>query len=248
MDPGNRLCDALARAYADFSCYPLPKSLKASPHRDAAAILRTLSAAPLRELTGEQIGPYSGWALTTVGSVTDYKHFLPRILEQAVRRDAWMGTAPPIIAQRLLMGEWTKWPADEQAAVMDVLREAWLQASSENPDFGADASDWLCALSALEEDIAPLLSGWLFSSSPNASLQIASFARQAITLSSDQQDELIYWNYVDGRRRNQVVAWILSAPVRATLRASLDDFENDNRWRLEQALEALEASAECGQG
>ncbi len=75
--------------YDAFAPYPPPRSLHAL--RDPVAILATLTSAPLRELTGEQIGPYAGWAMTTVGDVTDYKHFLPRILEQAVRESLWTG-------------------------------------------------------------------------------------------------------------------------------------------------------------
>lgn len=42
--------------YAAFAPYPPPRNLHASPLRDPVAILETLTSAPLRELTGEQIG------------------------------------------------------------------------------------------------------------------------------------------------------------------------------------------------
>ena len=64
--------------------------MEASPLRDAREILMVLSAVPLRELTGEQVGPYSGWAMTTVGNERDYRHFLPRILELAVVDPVWL--------------------------------------------------------------------------------------------------------------------------------------------------------------
>ena len=44
-----------------------------------ALLNEQLTSAPLKELTGEEIGPYSGYAITTVGDADDYRHFLPRI-------------------------------------------------------------------------------------------------------------------------------------------------------------------------
>src|SRR5262249_5226325 len=91
MEPNAEVSRALNDAYELFSIYPRPRHLEASPVENADEMLRALTAAPLRQLTGEQIGPYSGSAILTVGDVNDYKHFLPRILEQAVRAPEWMG-------------------------------------------------------------------------------------------------------------------------------------------------------------
>src|SRR5690348_4317961 len=117
MTPSPALSEAIEGAYAKFAAYGRPSKLETSPLRDPKAILATLTGAPLRELTGKQIGPYAGWALTTVGSVQDYKHFLPRILEQAVLAPEWMGTQPQVIAARLKRALWRGWPVSEQAAV-----------------------------------------------------------------------------------------------------------------------------------
>src|SRR5690348_5088149 len=97
------LRDAIEQYYAAFAAKPRPQKLEASPLRDPGAILATLTAAPLRELTGEQIRPYSGWAMTTVGTDRDYRDFLPRIFELAVIDPVWLGAEPPIMASRLNM-------------------------------------------------------------------------------------------------------------------------------------------------
>ena len=78
------LQDVIDNCYASFAFYRLPRRLEAPAYRDPTAILATLSSAPLRELTGDQLGPYASWAMTTVGEVDDYRHFLPRILELAI--------------------------------------------------------------------------------------------------------------------------------------------------------------------
>lgn len=107
MQPNDSLQHAIDCCYDLFARYPRPLAFQASPLRNPAEILKTLTAGPLRELTGEQIGPYAGYAITTVGDVDDYKHFLPRILEQAVQQPIWTGTEPPIIGQRLKMANWS---------------------------------------------------------------------------------------------------------------------------------------------
>ena len=88
-----KLAAALQQAYQVFANLPRPAHLEAAPHRDGDRMLSSLTAAPLRELTGEQIGPYAGCAITTVGSERDYRHFLPRILELAVEGEVPVVTA-----------------------------------------------------------------------------------------------------------------------------------------------------------
>lgn len=177
VTPNANLTAALDGAYAAFAGYPRPLKMDASPTRDPSKIVATLSSVPLRELSGEQIGPYAGWALTTVGSVPDYKHFLPRILEQAVRAPQWMGTDPRVIAARLKRAEWHNWPASERAAIRALFGCAWDQSSLEHPDLsGADASSWLCAHAALGEEIQPMLAHWIQGARDGAVLQIAKLA------------------------------------------------------------------------
>ena len=243
MDPGGLLSLALDRAYGAFSGYPRPSKLEASPLRDADAILWTLTSAPLRKLTGQEIGPYAGWALTTVGSVSDYKHFLPRILEQAVRSPVWIGVEPSIIAERLKMAHWQRWPVREQTAIVDFFRAAWSQACAEHPDIVGDASDWLFALAALGEDLTPILAAWINLPSAATSLQIASLGMTAAALLGGPDSDLAYWGYVDPDRRRQVSKWLLSAPVQARLQASLVDVAEGDRWMVENALKTIRDAA-----
>ena len=159
MVPGAALRQALDRAYAALAPYPRPVAMDASPLRDPVAILRRLTRAPLREVSGEDIGPYAGWAMTTVGNADDYKHFLPRILEVAVETGSWMGTHPEIIASRLERAGWRAWPAGEQNAVVAVFAAAFEQASLAHPDYG-DASPWLCGVAVMGEPVGPPLQAW----------------------------------------------------------------------------------------
>lgn len=196
MQPNVALERALNRCYEVFSVYPRPTVLHASPLRDAAQILKDLTSAPLRELSGEMVGPYAGYALTTVGDVVDYKHFLPRILEQAVYEPVWMGTEPAIIANRLEMAEWLGWPRSEQEAIREVFAEAWRQSVDEHPD-DADAIDWLYGIAVGDMNLAEAIQVWDKARSANSVLQLSSFmTTSAEFLCEPESENRGYWTYV----------------------------------------------------
>src|SRR5260221_8710240 len=89
--------DALEAAYKAFADVPRPLRIE----RYGEPILQFLTSKPVRELSGDWIGPYSGWAITTAGSGRDYQYFVPRILEEALLNPVWMGTDPDVIASKL---------------------------------------------------------------------------------------------------------------------------------------------------
>lgn len=243
MTPSPALSEAIERAYARFAAYGRPSKLEASPLRDAKAILATLTSAPLRELTGQQIGPYAGWALTTVGSAEDYKHFLPRILEQAVCAPEWLGTQPQIIAARLKRAHWRDWPASEQEAITTLFRAAWGQSSEEHPEMGAaDATQWLCALAALGEDVRPLLLQWIECLSDGQVLQIAKLALEIPAITSPDPFEQVFWVDVDPEVRLAVAQWLTSSEVRAVLDAAVGVGDED-LWSVREAQKALRKHA-----
>ncbi|NEJ72223.1 hypothetical protein GR197_17050 [Rhizobium phaseoli] len=66
--------DSLKTLYPTFFEYPFPSSLDASPLRDAEKILTGLKSAPLREIDAAVLGPYAAGAITTIGSVDDFRH------------------------------------------------------------------------------------------------------------------------------------------------------------------------------
>lgn len=239
MQPEDQLQRLINDCYAAFASYPRPHAMHASPLRDPLALLKTLSSAPLRELTGEQIGPYAGYALTTVGDVDDYKHFLPRILEQAVHEPQWMGTDPPIIAQRLKRGKWLDWPVHEQAAIRALFAGAWSQALQEDPD-EEEADSWICGIACLDLDLAAMLEKWLAAPSINASLQLANFMQTgAKFVFENDTAERAYWSYVDKAKIHQMRRWLLGPPVHQRLLAARGLTPPSHLWLVEKALEGL---------
>lgn len=110
-------------AYQAFAGYPLHDRVVGCPCCTGSD--EVLRRAPLDELTEEDLGRYAFKALTTWGSLADYKHFLPRILELSLRGGDEPGMDPLVIAGKLEMGRWHEWPAPERAAIQHYFQALW---------------------------------------------------------------------------------------------------------------------------
>lgn len=231
--PGSDLHAAVERAFEVFAAYTRPHRLCASPLRDPDEILRRLSAAPLRELTGEDIGPYCGWALTTVGNDRDYRHFLPRILELAVTEPFWMGTEPPVLAGKLQMSDWRNWPVAERAAVTGFFHAAFDAAVMQHPDTGHHASRWLCGLVASGEEPDLALRRWLAATAENAALQLASFIDdQAKNWRRSGAVSGSWWDDLPMEPRRRIAQRLMSDDVRRILEAASPALSDGDRFYL----------------
>jgi len=230
---------ALDDAYKAFADMPAPTHLDASPLRDAKKILRTLTARPLRELTNEEIGPYSGWAMTTVGNEQDYRHFLPRILELSVSDPAWIGSEPPVIASRLLRADWRHWPENQQHAVTVVFYAAFDLAIRSNPELAAaSASDWLCGIARLGFPITDLLAGWRQSTTLESTLQLA----WLVGFFDGLETIPPFWEEAPPLIRHEIHAWVIHPHSYDQLAKSVTKAPEEDRWPIERALRILSAS------
>lgn len=232
------LRDVIDNCYEAFASYPPPRRLDASPARDPAAILKALTSAPLRELAAEQLGPYAGWAMTTVGGTDDYRHFLPRILELAIGDGSHLGLDPPAIAGKLNYAGWPAWSANEQAAVRMVFAGAWRHGLQQHPD-DYDPSGWLTGIALIGGDLDAALEAWLSSPSPNAVLQLAEFFRgEAEGLIADKANRN-YWDKVGDAAIDRMRRWLLSEVVADRLLSAIG--RPEDQWRIDHALLVLDA-------
>lgn len=233
---GSDLHAAVERAYEVFAAYTQPHRLSASPLRNPDEILGRLSVARLRELTGEDIGPYSGWALTTVGNDRDYRHFLPRILELAVTEPFWMGTEPPVLAGKLQMADWKSWPAAERAAVTGFIHAAFDASMVQHPNTGHSASQWLCGLVTLGEESDAALCRWLSATAEDAALQLASFVNdQAKNWRRFGAVAGSWWDDLAIALRQRIAARLMSDDTRRILEAAAPNSSEDDRFYLVDA-------------
>lgn len=226
------LLPALDELYAAFADVPRPTRLETAPSRDGRRILRDLTAAPLRQLPDDNIGPYTGWAMTTVGGAADYQHFLPRIVELTVTNPVWTGAHPAVIAGRMNMAQWRTWPSLRSTAILRFFEQAFREALALRPDESQDAEAWLCGLAVLDQPINDLLTLWLEMSAPNAALQLAAFAQEGRPLGESLAEG--YWGEAEAVDR--VAAWLRGEAVGQKLAAGLESCPLDDRWCFERAL------------
>ncbi|MCE9577775.1 MAG: hypothetical protein K8W52_31870 [Deltaproteobacteria bacterium] len=105
---------AIAGLYAAFAGRPRPARVEGCPCCVGDGAEAGLHRAPLRELTGDDLGRYSFKAMTTWGSVSDFAYFVPRLLELATRG---ADIDLEVVTEKLRYGNWRTWPAVEVAAI-----------------------------------------------------------------------------------------------------------------------------------
>jgi hypothetical protein len=118
----SRLAEAIETLYKVFGKYPL-STLGGCPCCVTNDDKCQLTKKGLRILSSRDLGRYCGKAMTTWGSVSDFKHFLPRIFELVAYYQAPYEEFT--IFNKLNYGEWTHWPETEKQALFTYFQELW---------------------------------------------------------------------------------------------------------------------------
>ena len=195
---------------------------------------RPLRADSLHRLPPSAFENYQWKAITTWGSVDDFKHFLPRLLEIAATTQA-EDTSTQVEAWRvfgkLRYGKWRRWKSKEQQ-VLDAFFDALWSALLARP---VDASgtewqaqtlgDWLSSFAHAHEDLSRFLSQWEAEAGDSAQgLMAAAHLAQTVVRSRDgllKKGSLDWdmYNELDGQEA-QMMAWLASDAVRRSLEAA----------------------------
>lgn len=126
------LQNAIANLYKVFSTY----NESGMQYCDCGCIdqedVHRLGAAPLSELSEEVLARYHVSALFTWGTLTHYKHYLPRILELYThkRKDALVDLYD--IGHKLADADWPAWPHGEVQALKDFVMADWMDFANNN--------------------------------------------------------------------------------------------------------------------
>lgn len=127
---------------------------------------RALRAAPLHQLPPTAFTEYHRRAVTTWGTVDDFKHFVPRLLEIVghAPESGRLGEVDPFyVFTKLDCAGWTSWPAKERSAVNVYLNALWsvlLLRPVPEPTWQFSVHEWLHDLSSARYDFAPLFQQW----------------------------------------------------------------------------------------
>ena len=246
MYPEEPVQKAVEDAYAAFASYARPAKWRAAPGKNGEQLLARLSATPLREAERDAVGRYAHSALYTIGDVDDFKHFLPRILDLAVRdpRHGWIGLDAPIIAAHLQYASWRTWPSVEQDVIGRVFETAFDLRCRLHPG-ESPSDDWLCGMAALGLDVSGVLQRWLHPLSLEGVLQVAHLTGLDLEHLARADVEGGYWTFVDSSNRQSIVQWLLTDEVRSGLTWGLGVAVGDDVADLERALTALARQASC---
>jgi hypothetical protein len=150
--------------YYIFARYPCPASIEACPcgctKPGATAVL---IAVPLRQLRFADLADYSFSAMTTQGSVDDFRYLLPRLF-QGITEEAYSYN-PEILFGKLKYAKWMTWPEDEVAAVRTYLKALWQEGLTNFPlerrlPAFYEIETLLASISQTEEALEPYLSIW----------------------------------------------------------------------------------------
>jgi hypothetical protein len=198
---------AIQELYAAFSRPQPPKEVHGCPCCTTAAEVEPLTRVALRELSPEQLEAYASKALTTIGTVDDFRYFLPRVFELAV--NGGLQTAKEILLDKPAYGHWRTWPAREQAALERFAAAlAGTFATQVYEDYELDA--WVCGLGHLLEDLPDSLAPLLTSA--------ASAAENLVRLYELNRGDLkrgTLWNafWRDCPRAAQLIGWFQRTDV-----------------------------------
>ncbi|MGY3795869.1 hypothetical protein [Aquimarina sp. 433] len=87
--------------------------------------IRAITQKSLKDLSGNDIGHFMRSAITTFGTVDDYKHFLPRILELMSLKSSSDLIGDFTCFEKLNYAEWETWPEKETQVIEKFFSELW---------------------------------------------------------------------------------------------------------------------------
>jgi hypothetical protein len=151
MDALSNAIDDLYRAFADVAT---PRHIDGCPCCIDDKRLSVLIATPLRDLAPDDLASYASSALLTVGDVSDYLHFLPRILEISIRDISWWPDIE-VTARAICSTDLQSWPPHRRQALLSFLDAVVDHIIDSGSHWRID--DWLCAIARMALDVRPYL-------------------------------------------------------------------------------------------
>lgn len=189
--------DAIEQVYSAFSAYPHPRALDGCPCCTSPEMAKPLVTKPLRSLGAEDLEQYAFKALTTWGTLGDYKYFLPRIIELSMSGDLLWDIEMTL--GKLAYGGFASWPLHERQAVESLLVDAWTDAVGNG---AVEEADELLCGAAQVMNTGPLLE---LADRMDPGFRIA--YRSACSRQDKPRLTNVYWDR-DSERYRTVLSWV----------------------------------------
>jgi hypothetical protein len=197
--------DAIERLYAAFQDVPRPHHVEGCPCCIDTKRIPQLLATPLRQIPPDALASYASSGLLTVGDVSDYLYFLPRILEISASDDAWWPDIE-VTARAIRSTELKSWPAKRSESLTSFFQAVIENAIASGDYFRLDG--WLCAMARMDLDVRPCLSR--IETKPGAVLEY--FEDNAKCLRNDKLCNP-FWE-LPNEGHDAIVQWFTSEAIR----------------------------------
>jgi hypothetical protein len=148
------LDDTIERMYAAFAGQGKPAVVDACACCIGERELNELVRVDLRHLTAEQLSNYASSVFLTAGSDSDFRYFIPRILDLSLH-GAFDWPDFEVICASLRNGEWLSWPESLKLSIIDVFLSAWERAATGGDGVGVDSL--ICGFGRAGLDLYPFL-------------------------------------------------------------------------------------------
>ena len=106
--------EAIPSVYDAFAGYRKPADFPACQCCLSDEQKRILLRQSLMDLSADELMSYAADAFLTVGSVPDFKYFLPRILDLSIN-EQFTWPDPQVVLRKLRLADWDDWPESERA-------------------------------------------------------------------------------------------------------------------------------------
>jgi len=156
------LSEAIENGYAAFASTPKPSKIDGCLCCSDFDLLCSLLASPLRSLSADNLSKYASAVFLTQGSESDFRYFLPRLLEICATEAGWW-PSPEVLLGKLNLAHWKTWPPAQFGAV-DAILKAWFESLLNSGVSDADLfrAHWdgdavLCGLALAGAPLQPYL-------------------------------------------------------------------------------------------
>ena len=156
--------EAVRSLYETFSRYSRPTIIESCPCGcTKPGATDHLTAVPLQMLCFAELADYSISAMTTQGSVEDFRYFVPRLF-QGVTEEPYSYN-PEVLFEKLRYAKWTNWQDDEIRAVKAYLHALWRKGLASFPleehlPAFFEIETLLASIAQTGEELEPYLQVW----------------------------------------------------------------------------------------
>lgn len=120
---GKTVQDLIDTCYLQLSCYQLNRNIEGCPCCVSEEDKYRLLSKPLKLLSADDLYKFTFKAITTWGEASDFKHYLPRILELVFTEASTIDIE--LLHSKLIQARFFEWPETEQQAVLNLAEAAW---------------------------------------------------------------------------------------------------------------------------